>query len=288
MPRVFHNDMLTRISFLISLCCLTACNPLTRYVIRSTPVDLPGLTKSGESSLSVAGGINSNAGRDVQGGVDARVAYAIGNQWALTGGFSYRGEYISGPNEQEVFLSYNPYASDYANIRYRNSNGNGGLVYFPHIGGPFYLLGAAGGGGGRFNFMDQGVYHDTSYQSPFRTGFFDYYVQGGIYFMTRHVDVGCGIRWTLYQYTRVSDNYTPEQEEAFKVNDLEGTALGLAQLYGFVKVYKFHRIMSFDIQWSLDPVFASNRVDYNGYPVSLSFGIGVDIARLLRPAQTRN
>lgn len=273
-------------SIVPSLWLLASCAPIppmTRSVYRSTPVDVPGLTRKGDSQLAVGvGGNTTSDSGSGQSGLDLKGAYAVASNWTITGGYSQRTGIDNGNNDTIFWGVPNRYPSDSSNLRYRNANWNAGIVFTQHVHGPFYLMAAAGGGMGNFDISDQGVYHDTSFQSPFNCRFYDYYLQAGMLFKVRNVDMGGGLRNTWYQYRRVTTNYYSAEQQAFGVNGLQGTALSLAQLYGFVRVYMLHRILSVNLQWSVDGASASNRINYNGYPISGTFGIGMDISRFVR------
>lgn len=279
--------MRTRIRCLILiatvLCLFDSCVPVNRFVYRSTPVDAPGLTKKGDSQLIIGvGGNTTSDGLSGQSGLDIRGAYAVSAQWSITGGYSQRTGIDGGNNDSFQLFNPNPYPSDTSNLQYRNENWNVGVVFTPHIHGPFYLMAAAGVGLGDYDLADQGVYHDTSFSTPFNCRFYNYYLQGGLLFKIKNMDMGGGLRNTWYQYDRVITHYTAGEQRAFNVDGLQGTALSLAQLYGFFRVYAYHRVLSLQLQWSIDGASASNGINYNGYPLSGSIGLGVDISRFIR------
>jgi hypothetical protein len=268
-------------TLLVALC---SCEALPRYVVRSTPVDVPGLTQKGQSQVLVGAGASAGGEglSNGQTGFDIRGAYALSSKWSVTAGFSSRTGMDEGANEDEYLFGPNPYPNDTASVRYRNYNWNGGTVFMQPLFGRLYFMGATGGGTGQYNFQDQGVFQNTAYSSPFHSFFWDAYLQAGLYLKTRHVEGGVGLRYTWYRYTSVSDNYSPQQAQAFTVNGLKGTTIDMAQLYYDMHIYVFRRIAHIDVQISLNGDGGENHINYHGYGFSGLIGLGLDLDRLFK------
>lgn len=263
-----------------------SCAALNRYVYRSNPINLPGLTEKGQSRLTAdVGGNIQMQGLNGLGGVDLQGAYAVSNRLTLLGGYSGRSGSDAGSNlYQGAFypLSIRD-SNNAANLHYRNNTWELGAAYTMRFGRHVFMSVSAGGGAGNYHIDDNGALYDTLYRAYLDAHLTQWFVQPAMYFKLKAVDLGVGFRLAWSHFSNVTTNYTSEQQTQFSVGDLQGKDMNMFQPFWVLRIRPHLSWLQIELQGSLNiGGNSSSTTSYNYYYLNGGVGVSIDPVRLLR------
>ncbi len=195
----------------------SSCNTY-RYIYTASPADSPYFTQKGDSKLT--GDYSFNSGSPVNKfahGPDVQAAYAIGNNWALTGDYYNR-------REMDIFgmNSYGPFDSSVINYR-RNLSGFGGGYFVALDKGKkitfnFY----AGMAFGKFTVKDIGLDTDSlNYSRFYKSQITKWFFQPSLNFMTgEYFRFSFSLPFSYVHYGDILTSYTPDEISYFSLDKI--------------------------------------------------------------------
>jgi hypothetical protein len=273
---------------MLVVCSLASCSTLNRYVYRTNPINLPGLTEQGQTRVtaSVGGNVALQHGSGL-GGLDLQGAVAVTDRLTLLGGYSARSGSDNGFNDYPPYLfNITPRrdTADDANLDYRNHTWELGAAYMVRFGRRVYMSVSAGGGMGNYHIDDHGSLYDTAYRSFLDARQGQWFIQPAMYFKLKAVELGVGFKVSEAHYSHVHTNYTDDQQVKFVVNDLQGKDITMFQPFWVLRIRPHLPWLQVELQASLNVGGNSSSAATSYYYYFLNGGVGVSIdpVRLLR------
>ena len=215
LKKIFSILFLLFISSLIFCSCTTG-----RYIYVATPPNNPYFVHKGDSKIGAY--YSSSGGNTTENnfarGIDLQGAYAIGKYWALAGSYS-------GRKERDMY-DYGGYQSGFSNseVNYKRNFAELAAGVFTPINPKktitinFY----AGGGTGKFSFLDLGsdINHLT-YSRFYNANTAKFFFQPSVNFITsEYFRFSFILKSSYVHYKNAKTNYTNNELQSFNLADL--------------------------------------------------------------------
>ena len=264
--------------FFITGLLLSACYT-PRYIYSPPASNVPVLTKKGDSKLaafySSSPFSNTSSKNFYNYGFDIQAAFALSKHWALIVNKTNRYEKNSGDFDYSL--------SDSAVIRYKRGLTEFGGGYYTMLSHGnkmiFQLIG--GMGMGKFTLDDNGKNSSSqSYSRYHETKVTKVFLQPAIQISyNKYFNTSFASRFTLLWYYGIKTNYTPEEQQAFLLNELNGSPKTFWEpvvINSFIlKKLPAYR---FELQFGFASLVSHRFVDYRS--VNVSIGAMVDFSRM--------
>ena len=203
---------------LITLAVALASCRSYRYVYTPTTVNNPFFTEKGNAQAAVyysgfEGGSDSAHGKN--DGMDFQAAYAIGNNFAVTGGYFFR-------NERDLFGS--DYNYDESTVKYNRKLGEIGAGCFIPVGTRknFTFNFYGGLGLGKFKFNDEGLISSAPYTRYHSANVTKWYLQPSLNIISnsKNFCIGFAGRVSFLRYSHIKTNYDADEQAYFFLDRL--------------------------------------------------------------------
>ncbi|HEX2683321.1 MAG TPA: hypothetical protein VHL77_05295 [Ferruginibacter sp.] len=266
---VFH--ALVIVSMII---LLASCNT-PRHVYSPSALNVPVLTKKGDSKIGAAYSTNALGDETIDNvkidnrsrGFDLQGAVAITDNFAIQANHFYRWEKTEG-------------GPDTLTIRYKRNITELGVGYYmplPGKGNAFFQV-FAGGGLGRFSFTDADRF-DTNFHQANITKI---YLQPAILFRSKgSFTTAIALRFSGINYSKIKTNYSASELSDYHLDDLGGRAKWFFEP-ATVSSFGFKNVpgLRFEVQGGLSFLMARNYFDYRKF--NFSIGTWIDIGAMFR------
>lgn len=263
---------------------LAACYT-PRYIYSPSATNVPVLEKKGDSKLAVfcSGSPFSNTASTsyYNYGLDIQTAYAIAPHWALMLNESIRRERNSG--------DFSFILSDSTVIRYkRNLTEIGGGYFVPFSAGSKLRFQFMGGLGlGKFTMDDNGKNDQNQYYSRFHeTGVTKLFFQPAIQLRySKYFVTSFATRFTVIWYQDIKTNYTPDELQAFLLNELTTSPRTFLEP-AVINAFSFKKLpdLRFEIQLGFASLVSHRFLDYRS--MNISAGACMDFSKLKKRFRT--
>jgi hypothetical protein len=199
----------------------------TRYIYSPSPPNSPSFEKKGDSKLAAyySGSGSRGTVRTKNNGYDIQGAYAITDNWAITGSYFSRKE-----SDSYVITPMNSWSNIYDStvVDYKRRLAELGGGYFTSLNKDrtIWFNCYTGIGFGRFSFIDNKADSVSSYSRFHKSNIIKWFLQpgftiyGGKYF--RLLLLG---RMSIVNYSNISTSYTTKELENFKLNKIPKSSL---------------------------------------------------------------
>lgn len=205
----------SHLPFIIALIIIINSCTANRYIYAPSAPMIPYFNEKHDSKASAfySGSGDGNITNKSEG-LDLQGAYAIGNNWALTGAYFYRNE-LSIERLKSVF--------DSSNVHYnRNISEFGGGYFLPLNPQKTITVNVyAAFGGGKFNSNETGTKGGSPYSRYYNVNITKWYVQPSIHFMPgKYFRFAFFFKPTFVHYGRFTTDYLQDEIEYFSLDKL--------------------------------------------------------------------
>lgn len=211
--------LLMRIGFLLAGIVFISCNA-PRTIYSPSPANSPLFSGKGQSCLSFyrsGGGIGHSDKGGMNNGYDIIAGYSISERWAVIGSYFTR-------KERDVYGHGHYNFFDSSDIRYRRRSVELGGGYFAPANArkTVFLAVYAGGGPGKFSFVDRGSDGaGLPYERKHSGNVTKWFIQPSIYFPAGNsFRFAMAWKFTILDYGRIVTDYSDRELEYFDLDAL--------------------------------------------------------------------
>jgi hypothetical protein len=262
--------------FFISIILFSFCScSIKRRIYSSTQINNPSLQQKNDHSFSLA--YSRPSGFDFTGG------YAITNRLAIIGGaYAHKNK----DNEEDFSIGSSSTRSASAFLLYRHKGFHAGLgIYFPFSKKNNRSFGSFFGGYTKGDFrMDERYSENTTTFPPpptkisfYKSNISRYFLQGGVSFYGKAVEMAITGRYNYVAYSNVSTDYTTTDQYNSNLPLLGYPKFSQFLDLGFDSKFFFTKKSRIGLQIFVSTTTRLNKKEFNFYYYPFRGGIGVVI-----------